>query len=228
MATLDTDWLNRRLNELNEPLSLWYAQVKAESKEIFEAEPITAENFLERAREARRIAEAHAGEGPWNDVHLLLDELCAEYVRLNSEQSYQVREVVRKYPAIMLALIDDYEGRVISLLKSSGDKRWVAICLAAVSIENNARDFRDSYSTLSELYLTAVRLGIDPKPSFHAIAKLSATDVNGSTSSVSMRNFLDGFHTSSYFREDVRPHLHEYRQQQAKEGRPWWEFWRKE
>lgn len=203
----DMKSVDRRLAELNQPLSAWYAQVRAESKEIFQSGPITADNLSERADEALRIAKAHAGEGSWREVYALLDELCTEYVRSNAEQGSQIRIMVSKYPSMIRAVGDDYVGRAITQLETTGDPRWLWLGLAAISIENNSIDFRDTYIILGRLYLTATGLGIDPKPVFQAIARVSASDVKGSTSSIPMRKFLDKFHKSSYFRTEVSPRL---------------------
>lgn len=204
---IDMSAVDQRLAELNQPLSIWYAQVRAESKEIFQAGLITAENLYERADESLRIAKAHAGEGPWKEVYALFDELCMNYVQSSTDQSNQIRILIRKYPAMIRAFGDDYVGRAVSLLESTHDPRWLWLGLAAISIENNSIDFRDTYIILGRLYLTATRAGIDPKPAIQAVAKVSATDVKGSTSPIPMRKFLDKFHKSSYFREKVSPQL---------------------
>jgi hypothetical protein len=226
VATLDLNHLNQRLAELNDPLSNWYSQLDAKSKEIFEAEPITGENFLERVNESLRIAKAHAGEGPWKPLNGLLDELCTAYLQSRAAQSRQIRALVNTYPSIARAVRDDYLARAIEQREVTHDPRWLSIALAAISIENNAVDFRDTYGVLGRLYLTAVGAGTNPKPAFRAVAKISATDTKGSTSLIPMRWFLRTFHLSAYFSADVRPHLQEYRQRQIQKEQPWWAFWR--
>jgi hypothetical protein len=204
---LDLNAMDQRLADLNEPLSIWYAQVDQESNEVFNASPITGENFRERGMEALRIARAHAGEGPWESVHALLDELCAEYLRFGWRQSAQIRTLVRKYPSMQRALFGDYLGRVKSLLEATSDPRWLRLSLAAISIENNYIDFRDTYIALGDLYLTAVHMGINPKPAFRAAARVSAWTTQGRNYSIPMCIFLGCFRWSAYFQTEIRPQL---------------------
>jgi hypothetical protein len=72
-------------------------------------------------------------------------------------------------------------GRVLAKAWSFADKladtcddRWLRLGLAAVSIDENGTDFRDTYVTLGALYIGAVRCGMDPGPYFEEAAEISS------------------------------------------------------
>ena len=103
-------------------------------------------------------------------------------------------------------------GRVFAKAWSFADKladtcdgRWLRLGLAAVSIDDNGTDFRDSYVALGVLYISAVRCGMDPRPYFDEVAEISSGVSN--VERTSMRDFLLRFERSAYFGEAVAPKL---------------------
>jgi hypothetical protein len=90
-------------------------------------------------------------------------------------------------------------------LADTCDDRWLRLGLAAVSIDDNGTDFRDSYVALGNLYVCAVRCGMDPRPHFEAAAEISSgvSDIEQTP----MRDFLLRFEGSAYFGEAVAPKL---------------------
>jgi hypothetical protein len=90
-------------------------------------------------------------------------------------------------------------------LADTCDERWLRLGLAAVSIDDNGTDFRDTYVALGALYLCAVRCGMDPRPYFEEAAEISSGASN--TEPTSMRDFLLRFKGSAYFGESVAPKL---------------------
>jgi hypothetical protein len=95
-----------------------------------------------------------------------------------------------------LAGVEDPDGRPSGIKPSK---------LAAVSIDDNGTDFRDSYMALGDLYICAVRCGMEPGPYFEEVAEISSSDPN--IERISMRNFLLRFEGSAYFGETVAPKL---------------------
>jgi hypothetical protein len=84
----------------------------------------------------------------------------------------------------------------------------LARALAAMSLENNRLDYRDTYVLLGRMYLTAVRSGLDPKHLLQRTAGISdQQSVYAGTAQESMQGFLAGFTDSAYFRESVEPEL---------------------
>ena len=90
-------------------------------------------------------------------------------------------------------------------LADSCDDRWLRLGLAAVSIDDNGTAFRDSYVALGDLYICAVRCGIEPGPYFEEVAEISSGVPN--IEQTPMRDFLLRFEGSAYFRETVAPKL---------------------
>jgi hypothetical protein len=101
----------------------------------------------------------------------------------------------------MLAQAWSYARR----LSETCEARWLRLGLTAISIDDNGTDFRDSYVTLGNLYVCAVRCGMEPGPYVEEAATLSSGVPN--IEQVSMRDFLLRFEGSAYFREAVVPKL---------------------
>jgi hypothetical protein len=78
-------------------------------------------------------------------------------------------------------------------------------CVAAVSVDDNGTDFRDTYVALGALYLCAVRCGMEPGSYFEEAAEISSSVSN--MEQTSMRDFLLRFEGSAYFGESVAPKL---------------------
>jgi hypothetical protein len=93
----------------------------------------------------------------------------------------------------------------VQRLADTCDDRWLRLGLAAVSIDDNGTDFRDSYVALGDLYVCAVRCGIEPGPYFQEVAEISSGVSN--IEQTAMRGFLLRFEGSAYFGEAVAPKL---------------------
>jgi hypothetical protein len=85
------------------------------------------------------------------------------------------------------------------------DDRWLRLGLAAVSIDDNSTDFRDTYVALGALYLSAIKCGLEPGPYFEEAAEIASGVSNMELSP--MRDFLLRFEGSAYFEESVAPEL---------------------
>jgi hypothetical protein len=95
-----------------------------------------------------------------------------------------------------LAGVEDPDGRPSGIKPSK---------LAAVSIDDSGTDFRDSYMALGDLYICAVRCGIEPDPYLDEVAEISSEVPN--IEQTPMRDFLLRFEGSAYFGEAVAPEL---------------------
>jgi len=85
-------------------------------------------------------------------------------------------------------------------LADTCDDRWLRLGLAAASIDDNGTDFRATYVVLGDLYLCAVRCGMEPGPYFEEAAEISPSVSN-------IEQTLLGFERSAYFGEAVAPRL---------------------
>ena len=137
---------------------------------------------------------------------------------LASDLSLACRLYLRGDEALRRELRESFEGwtsvrgRVLAQawlfvqrLADTCDDRWLRLGLAAVSIDDNGTDFRDSYVALGNLYVCAVRCGIEPSPYFQDVAEISSGVSN--VEQTAMRDFLLRFEGSAYFGEAVAPKL---------------------
>jgi hypothetical protein len=90
--------------------------------------------------------------------------------------------------------------RVIKEIRLTRKRIWLLRGLVAMSIENSSIDYRDTLTSLAELYIVAEENGIKPKIDFEAIAKISSNDIprGGSTS---MSNLMSGIYSSAILQE---------------------------
>ena len=129
---------------------------------------------------------------------------CRLYLRGDEALRREIRHSFNEWAAV--------RGRMLAKAWSFADKladtcdgRWLRLGLAAVSIDDNGTDFRDSYVALGVLYLSAFRCGLKPGPYFEKAAEISAADSN--IEQTSTRDFLLRFEGSAYFEEAVAPKL---------------------
>jgi hypothetical protein len=129
---------------------------------------------------------------------------CRLYLRGDQVLRREIRESFEGWTAV--------RGRMLALAWSFADKLadtcedcWLRLGLAAVSVDDNGTDFRDSYVALGDLYVCAVRCAIEPGPYFDEVVRLSSGVSN--IEQTPMRDFLLRFEGSAYFGEAVAPKL---------------------
>ncbi len=139
-----------------------------------------------------------------NELASDLNLACELYLRGDAALQREIRHSFNEWTAV--------RGRVLARAWSFADKlsdtcddRWLRLGLAAVSIDDNGTDFRDSYVALGDLYICAVRCGIEPGPYLDEVAEISSGVPN--IEQTPMRDFLLRFEGSAYFGEAVAPEL---------------------
>ena len=133
-----------------------------------------------------------------------LNLACELYLRGDAALRREIRHSFNEWTAV--------RGRVLAKAWSFADKladtcddRWLRLGLAAVSIDDNGTDFRDTYVALGDLYICAVRCGMDPRPYLEEVAEISSGVPT--IERISTRDFLLRFEGSAYFGEAVAPKL---------------------
>src|SRR5215211_6537225 len=147
--------------------------------------------------EPARMAE---GEELASDLSLA----CRLYLQGGEALRREIRDSFGEWTAVrgrMLARAWAFADR----LADTCDGGWLRLGLAAVSIDDNGTDFRDTYVALGALYLCAIRCGMEPGPYFREAAEISSGVSN--TELTPMRDFLLRFEESAYFGEAVAPKL---------------------
>jgi len=145
-------------------------------------------------------ARTFEGEEIISDLNLA----CRLYLEGEEALRREIRDSFRTWTAVrrcMPARAWPFAGK----LADTCDDRWLRLGLAAVSIDDNGTDFRDSYVALGDLYVSAARRGIEPMPYFEEAAEISSSDSN--IDETSTRDFLLRFEGSAYFEEAVAPKL---------------------
>jgi hypothetical protein len=133
-----------------------------------------------------------------------LDLACELYLRGDEALRREIRHSFDEWTAVrgrMLAKAWSFAGK----LAITCDDRWLRRGLAALSIDDNGTDFRDSYVALGNLFVCAVRCGMEPGPYFEEAAVISSGVSN--IERTSMRDFLLRIEGSAYFEEAVAPKL---------------------
>ena len=133
-----------------------------------------------------------------------LDLACELYLRGDEALRHEMRRSFDEWTAVrgrMLAQAWSFAGK----LADTCDDRWLRLGLAAVSIDDNGTDFRDSYVALGNLFVCAVQCGMEPGPYFEEAAAISSGVSN--IERTSMRDFLLRIEGSAYFEEAVAPKL---------------------
>ena len=110
---------------------------------------------------------------PNTEMYAVFDELTGLYLEVGSEDREHIRITVSDKDGLLSALVG-YANRSANHIKSLADRIWLKKGLAALSIEDCCKDFRDVLLALSELYLAAEDVGLYPMPEFKAIARLSS------------------------------------------------------
>jgi len=81
------------------------------------------------------------------------------------------------------------------------------IALAAVSLEDNKTDYRDTFMALGSIYLGIIEQGLDTEALFQEAASWSSDTINSGGGRQSMKSFLLNFKKSEFFRSDVEPRI---------------------
>jgi hypothetical protein len=145
-------------------------------------------------------AHQPAGQELASDLSLA----CESYLRGDETLRREIRRSFDEWTAVrgrMLAKAWSFADK----LADTCDDSWLRLGLAAVSIDDNGTDFRDTYVALGGLYIGAFRCGMEPGPYFEEAAEISSCDPN--MEPTPMRDFLLRFEGSAYFRESVAPKL---------------------
>ena len=102
-------------------------------------------------------AHRPGGEELASDLNLA----CELYLKGDEALRREIRDSFERWTAVrgrMLAQAWSFAHK----LADTCDDRWLRLGLAAVSIDDNGTDFRDSYVVLGALYISAVRCGMEP------------------------------------------------------------------
>jgi hypothetical protein len=135
-----------------------------------------------------------------------LEEVCRLYLETADANRRTIRDFFKSsyvVPRYLLGLAHSLADQI----ETGGGEGACLIALAAISIENNRTDYRDTFVILGRLYHRALRAGLDPRRLFDRAARLSSDQIDFDYNRSSMREFLSRFEQSAFFQADVAPYL---------------------
>lgn len=197
------DTLIQQLDELEEQYQAWVEpinQVIRESSFKVNRDGYTPADY---ERDVKAVREKQRAKyDPYQAIYELLDELCPAYLEASAERRAAVRVAVSDKNGVLSALLG-YAYRAAKRIQSPADREWLRRGLAAISIENCARDYRDVLLALAELYVVAEEAGIRPRSEFTAVSKLSSEE-KPTGGSAPVKEMLANFSSYGVLRERRR------------------------
>ena len=121
-----------------------------------------------------------------NNVGKFLDENYEIYLNATIERK-EIRKIIRDYnrgeedvheggplPVPFRYVLNGYSVRAIKQLEATGDVIWLMRGLVAISILDGIHYRPDDKEHLARLFVTAEEKGLNPKPIFQLISKISS------------------------------------------------------
>jgi hypothetical protein len=192
-----------RLERLDLPIRSWREARERAFQASFGPKDGKLSTLMGRLPQAAASAGA-LGLGPRDELYAILDDICDSYARSDPTRCALIRAIVQEREAHRL--LDDYMAYAANVLRQGGRPEWVTRALAAASIDDQRRDYRDWLMTLGDIYLAANAGHVDPSPVLKRIADRSNREGHRAAPT-STHDALAGFEESAYFRTSVLPQL---------------------
>jgi hypothetical protein len=201
---LSLEELGERLARLDAPIRIWREQRDRAFDAAFGPKKGRLSNLMARLPQAASSAAA-LGLGPRDEVFAVLDQLCDLYARSDPPRCALIRGTVHEREAHFL--LDDYLGYASRILKQGGRPEWLERAVAAASIDDQRRDYRDWLMALGDIYLSARAAHLDPSAVLKRIAERSNSERHAAAPTAT-RDALATFEDSAYFMTSILPQLH--------------------
>jgi hypothetical protein len=192
-----------RLEKLDTPIRIWREARDRAFSATFGPKGGKLSTLMGRLPQAAGAA-ASVGAGPRDEVFAILDEVCDLYSRSDSPRCAIIRGVVHEREARVL--LEEYIAHASQALKRGGRPEWLERGIAAASIDDQRRDYRDWLMSLGDLYLSAHAKNVDPSPVLKRIAERSNPERHPAAPT-STRDALSTFEDSAYFATSILPQL---------------------
>jgi hypothetical protein len=179
------------------PLEVFQKEYQEKGGSFFDEKYITELHNFERELRSK------------NDVLIrfynFMDENYIVYINATASERAEIRLLVgkqgklnRHFEDLVMKYVREW---VIQQLKLTGKKIWLSRGLVAMSIENSSVDYRDTLTSMAELYAAAEEKGINPKNDFQKISNISSDEIpTGGTTP--MKKLMAGIYSSSILREE--------------------------
>jgi hypothetical protein len=200
------DW-NARLDALEPRLAQWNHTFELELGRVCKERRLvgwfrrpTQVEVDAAAIEARR----RAGVEMLAEVASFCDALCDHYPACLPQERCKIRAEVGSHEAFF----DEWWGYVESFparIKKPGDAPLCARAFVAIAIDDVRADVHDLNRVMKRVILAAATAGIDWRASLAAAARVANRSTGGG--GAQMREFLEAFEQSNYFKECVAGEL---------------------
>lgn len=195
--------LQERLERLDPPIRIWREARERSFSATFGPKGGKLSTLMGRLPQAAGAA-ASVGAGPRDEVFAVFDEICDLYARSDPPRCAILRGLVHEREARVL--LEEYVGHASAVLKKGGRPEWLERGIAAASIDDQRRDYRDWLMWLGDLYLTAHAKHVDPSPVLKRMAERSNPERHAAAPT-STREALSTFENSAYFLTSIVPQL---------------------
>ena len=195
--------IGERLERLDAPIRMWREARDRAFAAAFGPKQGKLSNLMARLPQAANAAAA-LGLGPRDEAFATFDEICDLYARSDPARCAIIRGVVHEHEA--RGLLEDYIGYASRILKQGGRPEWLERGIAAASIDDQRRDYRDWLMALGDLYLSARAARLDPTPVLKRMAERSYPERHAA-SPTPTREALAKFEDSAYFMTSILPQL---------------------
>ena len=196
--------IRERLERLDGPIRMWREARDRAFAAAFGPKQGKLSNLMARLPQAASAAAA-LGLGPRDEAFAAFDEICDLYARSDPAHCATLRGIVHEHE--VRALLDDYVANASRVLKQGGRPEWLERGVAAASIDDQRRDYRDWLMGLGDLYLSARAARLDPTPVLKRIAERSNPERHPAAPTPT-RDALEHFEDSAYFMTSILPLLH--------------------
>jgi hypothetical protein len=195
--------LQEKLERLDTPIRIWRESRDRAFAAAFGPKKGKLSNLMARMPQAANAAAA-LGLGPRDEVFAVFDEVCDLYARSDPPRCAIIRGIVHEREA--RALLEEYVGYASHILKQGGRPEWLERGVAAASIDDQRRDYRDWLMSLGDLYLSANAAHLDPSPVLKRMAGRSNPERHAGAPTAT-RDALNNFEDSAYFATSISPQL---------------------
>jgi len=196
--------LRDRLEDLGRRLGAWNATVNGHFQKLWSFNSAPKGQFEQSLRDAARIAEERAGQGPREEGYKLLAEVCDLYARADESTRAELTRTVKASDQLAVLCIW-FGGKAGQELEATGRADWLRRAVTAAALVDTGPDYRDWYVTLGNVWQAAVGHGLDARGAFAAAAAIAPTQRDHGGGST--RKMLAEFEASAYFAESVAPAL---------------------
>ena len=196
--------LRARLEDVGRRLAVWNATVDHHFQSLWSFDSAPKGAFEHSLQEAGKTAEERAGAGPREEGYTLLAEVCDFYAGAVDAERADLARVVNANDALSVLCIW-FAGRAYQMLEATGGDDWLRRAVTAAALADTKPDYRDWYLTLGDVWIVAVRHGLDAGGAFRAASALAPE--RRESGGGSTRKMLAEFEKSAYFAESVAPKL---------------------